>query len=712
MPASSRPPEAQQSVKPFDPLVLDRTVIAVPLLRQMEEELALIKLVKDAYPDAVREFTTAIEYNPSFPGGVEAARQRVAQELAPGAAERARRTAERRASSATGDARPASEQRLRALEQAIRGQTIGPLLTGTPYGFAELHASVIRRLLAANDALAPSGEADKKPIAQILPTRFEIIIDLNLEHPGGREAARRWVIDHIEPAKAQSQVHDAGQYVHLEKSQTNSQYLFARLEARVIQALVELDMTEAQAEADRRRGATDNPSLKAQIDPSKCRAIFHIWPDFEVSAYINRSIATVKADAAQNSFSARGAGITWAVMDSGVKDDHEHFRKYANIDPTSPLHRDFTMDGGGPFEDENGHGTHVAGIIAGEWRVNPDTPEADRPIAVSRYLKTGTEDIEYQQTRLERISGMAPQCQLVSLRVLDENGKGAVSNLIAAIGHIQEINGYGRRLLIHGVNMSLGYNFEPEWFACGQSPLCVEVDRLVKSGVVVVVAAGNTGYGTLKSSIGATSAGMALTINDPGNSDLAITVGSTHRDMPHTYGVSYFSSKGPTGDGRIKPDLVAPGEKVISCDSSQMPQDPDRKRDEDDEVAAGHRDSVYQEVVASGHSHSKVLRTDNLSGRCMMGDVMTLEPRYDADASTEEARRAIHEQNRLSWNEATRAHNSHKGDQARFYREGGSTRFASRRLCSTMRSPAFSWITRSRALVTSGQEYSGCAWST
>ena len=157
------------------------------------------------------------------------------------------------------------------------------------------------------------------------------------------------------------------------------------------------------------------------------------------------------------------------------------------------------------------------------------------------------------------------KCKLVSLRVLDANGKGAVSNLIAAINHVQEINGYGRRLLIHGVNMSVGYNFEPEWFACGQSPLCVEVDRLVKTGVVVVVAAGNTGYGSLKSTIGATTAGMALTINDPGNAELAITVGSTHRDMPHVYGVSYFSSKGPTGDGRLKPDLVAPGEKIISC---------------------------------------------------------------------------------------------------------------------------------------------------
>ncbi|MEO7318302.1 MAG: S8 family peptidase, partial [Chthoniobacteraceae bacterium] len=383
----------------------------------------------------------------------------------------------------------------------------------------------------------------------------------------------KWVLDHIEVAKEQAEVRDAGQEVHLEKDQQNSQYVFARLEARAIQKLVELDLATAKVTASQQREATDNLSTKAQIDSSRCRAIFHIWPDFEISACINKSIATVKADAAQNSFCAHGSGITWAVMDSGIQNDHEHFRANANVDKASLWHKDFTVDGGDPFNDENGHGTHVAGIIAGEWRVQPDTPEEKRPIAVSRYLKTGTEDIEYQQTRLEHVSGMAPKCKLVSLRVLDENGKGAVSNLIAAIGHVQEINGYGRRLLIHGVNMSVGYNFEPEWFACGQSPLCVEVDRLVKSGVVVVVAAGNTGYGTLKSSIGATSAGMALTINDPGNSDLAITVGSTHRDMPHVYGVSYFSSKGPTGDGRLKPDLVAPGEKIISCATGSLKAD-------------------------------------------------------------------------------------------------------------------------------------------
>jgi subtilisin family serine protease len=67
------------------------------------------------------------------------------------------------------------------------------------------------------------------------------------------------------------------------------------------------------------------------------------------------------------------------------------------------------------------------------------------------------------------------------------------------------------------------------------------------------------------------AAGLDLTVDDPGNAELAITVGSTHRDMPHLYGVSYFSSKGPTGDGRMKPDLLAPGEKILSCEAAGPP---------------------------------------------------------------------------------------------------------------------------------------------
>jgi subtilisin family serine protease len=173
---------------------------------------------------------------------------------------------------------------------------------------------------------------------------------------------------------------------------------------------------------------------------------------------------------------------------------------------------------------------------------------------------------------LDEIAGVAPKTQLVSLKVLDEGGRGKVSNILAALAYVQEVNNHGAWPTIHGVNLSVGYEFDAEWFACGKSPLCIEVDRLVRTGVVVVTAAGNTGYGLAQATARVTKAGLDLTINDPGNAEHAITVGSTHRKDPHTYGVSYFSSKGPTGDGRPKPDLLAPGERVISCASGSLKQ--------------------------------------------------------------------------------------------------------------------------------------------
>jgi subtilisin family serine protease len=81
--------------------------------------------------------------------------------------------------------------------------------------------------------------------------------------------------------------------------------------------------------------------------------------------------------------------------------------------------------------------------------------------------------------------------------------------------------------------------------------------------VVVVAAAGNNGYNRFQTTRGDPYEGYcAISITDPGNAELVITVGSTHRLEPHSYGVSFFSSRGPTGDGRLKPDLVAPGEKI------------------------------------------------------------------------------------------------------------------------------------------------------
>ena len=307
------------------------------------------------------------------------------------------------------------------------------------------------------------------------------------------------------------------------------------------------------------------------------RLVHRVWPDFPVKPFIDASTITIKADAAQRSFNASGRGIVWAVVDSGIDARHPHFTAAGTLDApeVKDLHRDFSKRPSGageaPLVDDKGHGSHVAGIIAGgltpgwltakEGRVlrvartqyNPDSPKTPlvdtRPIADPSLL-----------------AGIARETRLVSLKVLDAAGDSDMSRLIAALAYVREVNAASQSSLrIHGVNLSVGYRFDPKWFACGHSPLCEEVNRLVRSGVVVVAAAGNTGYGTLSSFEGATQVGFTMTINDPGNADRAITVGSTHRAKPYTYGVSYFSSKGPTGDGRIKPDLVAPGERITSC---------------------------------------------------------------------------------------------------------------------------------------------------
>jgi serine protease AprX len=387
--------------------------------------------------------------------------------------------------------------------------------------------------------------------------RGAYMIELNLRHPAGLDGAADAFQQELYPEAMGTNAE--------ELEPITSAYFRGYFTVPEWLKIIQLD---EQWELERR------PSKTRKGKPW-IRCIYRIWPDFKVKALVDRSVVTVKSDAAVRSFSASGKRITWAVIDSGIDATHPHFGQDGNghllLDgDAASLHRDFTLNGvdeakscTSALTDPSGHGTHVAGIIAGQAPQDAITYErVFAPISETEH-KTKWERRDCNPSELR---GVAPECKLVSLRVLDANGEGKSGDVIRALAYIREhVNKNPKMLRIHGVNLSVGYEFDAEMFACGQSPLCAEVDRLVQSGVVVVAAAGNTGYGTVSSDVRLTRLGISNSINDPGNAARAITVGSTHREFPYTYGISYFSSKGPTGDGRLKPDLVAPGERITSC---------------------------------------------------------------------------------------------------------------------------------------------------
>lgn len=323
-----------------------------------------------------------------------------------------------------------------------------------------------------------------------------------------------------------------------------------------------------------------------------------------------KSSLAVKADAARRLFHVSCKGLRWAVLDSGIDATHRAFRRrdedgkqYESwwdgakktqrtrivetydftrlrslLDPEAGAPRDnsgairFTAEdrrrrkelldlrkqveegrmldwdrlaelirvpvAPGYPPPRNPHGTHVAGILAADWRIEDGLPE------------------DYD------LLGMCPDLELIDLRVLDDSGQSDEFTVLAALQFIRHLNGNQVKPYVHGVNLSLSLYHNVMNYACGCTPVCEECHRLLSTGTVVVAAAGNEGHTSLLTSKGSSDAYQDISITDPGNAEGVITVGATHRNRPFTYGVSYFSSRGPTGDGRLKPDLVAPGEKI------------------------------------------------------------------------------------------------------------------------------------------------------
>lgn len=269
-------------------------------------------------------------------------------------------------------------------------------------------------------------------------------------------------------------------------------------------------------------------------------SVYRMFVNSRKKALMRKSVAAIQATTARLGYGADGSGITWAVLDTGIDATHPHF-KDKEIAPGGNIEKawDCTRRGAireGGDSDPNGHGTHVAGIIAGGM--------------------TGL-----------KISAVAPKTRIISYKVLGDDGGGNDAWIIKAIEHIWTQNETARRLVIQGVNLSLGGPFDATSFGCGDSPLCSSLHRLIRQGVVVVLAAGNEGSGEIVVDGYAATLSLDLSIGDPANLEEAIAVGSVHPTLPHRYGTSYFSSRGPTADGRQKPDLVAPGERILSCRS-------------------------------------------------------------------------------------------------------------------------------------------------
>ena len=200
-----------------------------------------------------------------------------------------------------------------------------------------------------------------------------------------------------------------------------------------------------------------------------------------------------------------GKGIGVCILDTGI---------YEHIDFTGRIWAfyDFLAFKRRPYDD-NGHGTHVAGLVAG-----------DGTASMGKYR------------------GAAPGCGIISLKVLDRYGTGSQDDVLRALRWIRE---YRQQYRIRVVNISVGTTCNSKKDHTG---LLKSVEQLWDEGMVIVTAAGNLGP-------------KPGSITAPGSSKKVITVGSS--DLLEGRGA--ISGRGPTEECVCKPDIVAPGNKIMSC---------------------------------------------------------------------------------------------------------------------------------------------------
>ncbi len=257
--------------------------------------------------------------------------------------------------------------------------------------------------------------------------------------------------------------------------------------------------------------------------------VAHVSLDHKVKMTGSPSADTVviNADVARG-YGYDGSGVGIAIVDAGVY-AHPDLNIFGASNSRVVYSESFVA-GDASTNDAYGHGTHVAGLAAGNGR-------------------TSATGYKYQY------SGVATGANIINLRVLDANGGGNDSGVIAAISRaIQLQSQYNIRVL----NLSLGRGIYESYTL---DPLCQAVEQAWNAGIVVVVAAGNAGRDTTLNTNG------YATITVPGNDPYVITVGAMNANDNNRSNdvIASYSSRGPSLiDHIVKPDLVAPGNQVVS----------------------------------------------------------------------------------------------------------------------------------------------------
>ena len=260
--------------------------------------------------------------------------------------------------------------------------------------------------------------------------------------------------------------------------------------------------------------------------------VAYITPDrvqkMTANPVIEQFATAVEADIAASHYGLDGTGVGVAVIDSGVS-DHADLHNAAG--GSRVVYSQSFVAGDTSTADKFGHGTHVAGLIGANGKSSGSANGYSANFA-----------------------GIAPGVNIINLRVLDQNGCGTDSQVIAAIQQAIALkNTYNIRV----INISLG---RPVFESYTLDPVDQAVEAAWKAGIVVVAAAGNSGRSG--------PANGFATIGVPANDPAVITVGATMTQLTASRAddqIASYSSKGPTVvDHIVKPDLVAPGNRLVS----------------------------------------------------------------------------------------------------------------------------------------------------